>query len=135
MKLYHAFIAFMLPLLLFSCKKNDNAQSAALPDGNYAGTFKVFTLAGAQATAHVTLSLSAGHFSGNSDTQYYPGICSGSYTATGDSVRFINGCNWPQNVDQSVILNGTYTISQSGDSTVLASGFTDDLNLYTLKRQ
>lgn len=101
--------------LSFSCQDDDPAVFH-LEEGTYTGTFYRSSPNARWATAHVSLTIEGGRFSGSSDTPHYPALCEGSVVPVGaDALRFSNDCAWTADFDWSFILDGTYQI-QSADT-------------------
>lgn len=108
---------------------------ATLTDGTYIGTFQRQTLASSTPSA-VSLTLANGNWTGNSSMEHYPALCSGTYSANGSQVQFEDTCTWTSNFDWTLILDGTYEITQYDDTLVLTrqQGNTT-VDIYKLKKQ
>ncbi len=96
-------------LLLISCEKNDGSkpQQKVLATGLYKGTYNRSGLD----TVDVSLNIVQNRFEGESNSQYYPAICRGSFTGDENTITFQDSCVWPANFDWSLILNGRYEFS------------------------
>lgn len=111
---------FILSCYLFSCKK----PSKTITNGSYIGTFE---RNGTQVP--VQLMFSNGQFSGVSDSTNFPAICSGTYTVSGNTISFENGCMWTANFDWTLILSENWTINSSNNSLILTKANGDEYNL------
>ena len=107
----------------------------SLSDGTYIGTFQRQTLATSN-PAQVTLTLSNGNWTGSSSIEKYPALCSGYYTTSGSQVQFEDTCSWSGNFDWTLILDGTYEITQYDDTLVLTrQQGSATVDIYKLKKQ
>lgn len=70
-------------------------------------------------TANVAITLGNNHFEGQSDRDQYPAICRGSYATSASTIAFVDSCTWTANFDWSLILNGTYNISQGNEGNTI----------------
>jgi hypothetical protein len=133
---------------LNSCKKVNGFGGHCGPgmgpkvEGKYTGTFVrwVGKPAPILAITNVQITFSGTGFNGNSDSLNYPSICSGSFAVTDmpDSIHFINQCDFPANFDWTLVLNGAYKLTQSGDSLYirrLYGDFAYEEDVYSLHRQ
>lgn len=123
---------------LLSCSKSTFQDPAPvnLSDGTYIGTFQRQTLASSVPSA-VSLTLSNGNWTGNSSMEKYPALCSGTYATSGSNqVTFEDTCNWNTNFDWTLILDGTYEITQYDDTVVLTRQQANTtVDIYKLKKQ
>jgi hypothetical protein len=130
---------------LASCRKNGSGFMHCGPgmgpkiQGTYTGTF-VRWLEKSGPAANVTITFSDDKFNGSSDSLNYPSICSGTFTTSDmpDSVHFINQCDFPANIDQSLILTGAYKLIQTGDSLYIRriiGDFAYEEDVYSLRKQ
>lgn len=122
-------------MLLFSCNKNSEANIVL--DGTYAGTF---TRVGMVLTEPVPVQIrfTGKSFTGESDKSRHPDICNGEFAITGDSVNFKNACVFPADFDWSLILEGKYRISSTGDSLTISRMYVGIIvysDTYRLKKQ
>jgi hypothetical protein len=101
-------------MALVSCRK-DNRNDEYLT-GTYKGTFQRFGPAVDGQLVNVTLKFDGNTFSGESEAQYYPAICSGKFTVAGNKANFENTCVWPAHFDWTLILNGEYEIIVNGNN-------------------
>ncbi|NVO84379.1 hypothetical protein [Hymenobacter terrestris] len=107
----HVLLSFLLLLLLTtSCKKT---EPSVIPEGTYIGTFQRLTSAGG-AISNVTITFSDGNWSGESQVQKYPALCSGTYTIKGNTINFENACPWTAEFDWTLILSGEYKLVSNG---------------------
>ena len=92
----------------------------------------------ANGTSEVTLTFTDQHYSGTSQRENYPAICTGNYSVRGNKAEFSDMCNWIQNVHPTLILDGEYEIIINGDSVVLNQAYGDIgfyMNEYKLVKQ
>lgn len=101
--------------MLAACRKNSDQNTVPELSGVYSGTFN---RSGVADTARVSLELDISTFQGQSDTEKYPAICRGSYTATQNSIVFVDSCAWTADFDWTYILNGTYNLSSQPDNAI-----------------
>lgn len=130
-------IILCIATTLLSCSKDmfQDPAPASLSDGTYVGTFQRQTLATSTAS-QVTLTLSGGNWNGNSSILRYPALCSGQYSTMGTQVQFEDTCTWSADFDWSLILDGTYDITQYDDTLVLTKQQGNStVDIYKLKRQ
>lgn len=100
-----------LVILFSACEKDeDSSDNQTLANGLYKGTFN---RAGMD-TVNVSISVLQGNYEGQSDRQFYPAICRGSFTKDNSSITFRDSCTWQANFDWTLILNGNYQLSENG---------------------
>ncbi len=124
----------MLFWFISSCNKNN--VSPYFLDGTYAGTFH--RSVDTSTPTHIQISFYNGSFSGISDHSFNPAICNGTYRVFGDSIAVQNLCAFPAFFDWSLIFNGNYQFSTSGDSVYFTRNYGDFAYLpdvYALKKQ
>jgi len=109
----------LITLITVSCTKSQEDQS---PQGTYTGTFQRIT-GGMGDTVHVSVSLVGNVFSGIGGRDYYPSICSGTFSLNGEQADFKNSCFFTANFDWSLILNGKYTFNSKDDSLVITRDY------------
>ncbi|MGE5108793.1 MAG: hypothetical protein ACM3H8_14720 [Sphingobacteriales bacterium] len=102
-------VAVIFSAVLAGCKKSEDTT---ILDGVYAGTF--YRSHPWSDTATVILNFSGNHFTGQSNKNYYPAICSGTYTVTGNKIHFENSCPWTANFDWSFILSNDFSFTVNG---------------------
>lgn len=107
-------------LFAFSCNK----PSKTITNGTYIGTFERNGV-----TANVELTFSNGQFTGHSDQDNYPAICNGSYTVSGNTITFENGCGFLANFDWTLILSENWTINSINNSLTLTKANGDVYSL------
>lgn len=130
-------IILCIATTLLSCSKDmfQDPVTASLSDGTYVGTFQRQTLASSTPSA-VSLTLSNGNWTGNASVDRYPALCSGTYTIGSNQVQFEDTCTWTADFDWSLILDGTYDITQYDDTLVLTKQQGNStVDIYKLKRQ
>lgn len=104
-------------LVISACKKSDSNGIADDNSiyGRYTGTFYRTGMD----TVQVQLGLlSDNSFEGSSDRALYPAICSGDFTFDGNVLSVNDTCTWLANFDWSLIFDGNYNVSFSGQNTV-----------------
>jgi len=115
-------------LLLFCCVVffaiGCDKSTKTVINGTYIGTFERNGV-----VAQVELTFSNGQFNGQSDQVLYPAICSGTYTVSGNTISFENGCMWTANFDWTLILSENWTINSSNNSLILTKANGDVYNL------
>jgi len=116
---------FLLTIVIISLgcsRKNKNIDRNNI-EGQYVGTFERNGNA-----SNVNLNLSNNEFSGNSNVDRFPAICSGEYTISNDTIIFENACVWDADFDWSLILygnwhytyeNNTLTMTKNADKYIL----------------
>ncbi|HMQ61904.1 MAG TPA: hypothetical protein PKE06_14625 [Flavilitoribacter sp.] len=92
----------LLFLAVSGCNKTTETVAPVL-EGQYTGTFERNGT-----IAPVELNLNDQDFTGSSETDKFPAICSGHYTATGDSISFENTCIWTAEFDWTLILSESW---------------------------
>lgn len=125
----------LLAFMLNACKKSGENALVTF-NGNYKGTYqKLGPTYQMPQTANITLAFSADKWSGNTDTNGYPGLCNGTFTVKGNKVTFMNACNWVQVNMPGDILDGEFTISKTGALITLVQTRGNTTNTYQLARQ
>jgi hypothetical protein len=103
----------VLSVALLACQK-DNDDNSFDFEGLYSGTFNRTGMD----TSTVTIDFYQHTYTGDSDREKYPAICRGSFEPGATTIVFRDSCTWTADFDWSLILNGTYNLSQQGDNTV-----------------
>jgi hypothetical protein len=77
------------------------------------------------------------NFSGSSDIPKYPAIGQGTYYSDNDAnLRFTNQSLFTADFDWSLILNGDYITTMTGDSLVFSKSYPNGwVDVYKLKKQ
>ncbi len=102
-------------VLFGACNKdNDIIDIQNDISGSYQGTFQRSSMN----LVNVSLNLNFGTYEGLSDQPDYPLICSGSYSITGNSIKFTDSCIWTPTTDRTLILDGIYNINSSTDNEI-----------------
>lgn len=122
-----------------SCRKGCSMGMGPKIQGTYTGTFVRWHGKDGIAS-NVKITFSGDAFNGSSDSVNYPSICSGSFTTSNnpDSVHFINQCDFPANIDWTLILTGPYKLIQTGDSLYIRrviGDFAFEEDVYSLLKQ
>ena len=125
-------IVFALSFLLLAtggCKKSTPIPNL---DGTYTGTFQ--REPGGR-ISQVSLTFSAGKWSGTSQTSKYPALCSGTYEVTNnDKITFTNGCFWTADFDWTLILGGAYDLSATGNTIEIIGQRPNGWDIYRLSK-
>jgi len=113
-------ILVLLGIVLFisACEKNKNDNNPSNDHsiyGRYAGTFY---RTGMDSTSVQLSLLSDNKFEGTSSRPLYPAICSGHFTFDGNALAVNDTCTWTANFDWTLIFDGNYNVSFTGDNTV-----------------
>lgn len=130
-------LLFCAAIALFSCsKKMDTFPEPTIYSGTYAGTFQRQTLT-SSVPSQVSITFSTGgYWSGASATYRYPALCGGTFQVMGNQVDFTDTCGWTADFDWTLILNGTYEMSQYDDTLVLTRQQANNtVDIYKLKKQ
>jgi hypothetical protein len=132
MKQLFAFI-LLLAVAAGSCKKNDN-NTETKPEGTYTGTFQR-KVSGNGEISNVSLTFSAGAWNGQSQFAKYPALSHGTFSINGNKVSFQNESAWTAEFDWSLILNGDYNISTSGNTLSITKTYSNGMvDVYTLAK-
>jgi hypothetical protein len=106
-----------LVLCLSACEKNDtdNPSNDNSIYGRYTGTFYRTGMD----TTEVQLGLlSDNRFEGSASRPLYPAICSGNFTFDGTTLSVNDTCAWTANFDWTLIFDGNYNVSFTGNNGV-----------------
>jgi len=107
-------IILLFTCVLFACKKSESADYNQLY-GHYRGTFNRTGMD----TAQVSISFEEnGRFDGTGGALNYPSICGGRYQQMGNSLAVDDTCTWTANFDWTLIFDGNYNISFTGENSV-----------------
>jgi hypothetical protein len=128
-------VLFMLAVvaaITLGCKKD-----AAIPNGDYSGTFTRSSPNTNTVSSNVTLHISDKQFSGASDMTNYPAICNGGIEFKGSKVSVSNACMFTANFDWSFIFGGDYDWRIVDKDLIItrsyANGSIDSYNLHKVK--
>ena len=127
-------IPFLLSLsiLLSACEKDENnAESQTLQNGLYRGTFSRTGMD----TVNVSISVLQGNYEGQSERQFYPAICRGSFTSDNNGISFQDSCTWQANFDWTLILDGSFQLSEDGNKVRIWRTSGPGTDEYLLTRQ
>jgi hypothetical protein len=122
-------IYFSLILVLFvNCSNSDNHNiEPYVFSGNYTGTFERNGT-----TSNVQINFTNNTFSGQSETQLFPALCSGTFETTNSTITFQNQCFWTANFDWTLIINDEWSYTFSNNTLLLVKANGDK---YTLTPQ
>jgi hypothetical protein len=106
-------------LFFVACKKEkNNTTDPPVNDlyGRYTGTFY---RTGFLDTAQVNIFFKNDNsFEGSSVSSRYPAICSGTFERNGSVLTINDSCSWTADFDWTLIFDGNYNISFTGESSV-----------------
>ncbi|HAN78614.1 MAG TPA: hypothetical protein DCQ31_13055 [Bacteroidales bacterium] len=85
-------------------------------EGTYTGTFWR-----EKGSSEVSLELKNGKFTGGSNQNHFPAICSGSYTVKGNIITFSNECFFTADFDWSLILSDDFELLKTDEGLNLKS--------------
>jgi hypothetical protein len=112
-----------LAALSISCSDDD----VIAPDEVYTGIFYRVAPQIKTKAADVTLELSGNKFAGISSETHYPAICSGSFIREGNSIKFQNECVFTADFDWTLIVDGTYEISEDDENLFFIQDLGDEV--------
>jgi len=105
-------------LTIAGCKKDYNNNEEGGDHsiyGRYTGTFH----RSGMDTSNVQISfLSNNHFEGSGERSLYPAICGGDFTFDGNTLSVNDTCTWAANFDWTLIFDGTYNVSFTGENSL-----------------
>jgi len=107
-----------LGLLISSCDKNELEKDFS---ANYTGTFIRTNTSPIEnpATANVTIQFTDTSFSGTSDVNHYPAICSGTFRISQTKLEVVNKCAFTADFDWTYIFKGQYNYELKNDSLLI----------------
>lgn len=112
MKIPYTIQLIFLNFFLLSCAEAENV-TIITEKMDLEGTFQRVSGDELGPVAEVTILLHSGKWEGNSSRPKYPALCKGTYTLTENSITFENECMWTADFDWSLILSGTFNITQT----------------------
>lgn len=118
---------------LSACNSVDN-EFPNLLEGRFIGTFERTDKGISQGIAEVSLILEDNRFGGSGGPNRYPTICQGTFALSRNTITFTNTCFFTADFDWSLILGGTYQISQEGEELVFRRSMGDLIDTYRLRR-
>ena len=125
----------MLCLVLSSCDAGMMGDGV-LTEGNYVGVFLRSDPVAKYQPANVSVAIQGDRFEGSSSIRNYPAICEGTLRTDGASVDFKNDCLFTADFDWTLILSGTYRVSQERNTITLVKSYGGGrYDTYTLTRQ
>jgi len=124
-------ILILIFIILNSCKDQENTDFENLGSVAYSGTFYGSTPTTRHTPIEVTLYFSSNRFMGESENQYSPLICQGTYSLSDQEIQFKNECT---NL-ATFKLDGTYSYHTSVDSLRLQRSENGMMELYVLKKK
>jgi hypothetical protein len=126
------FLLVIVAAISLGCKKE-----AAIPNGDYSGTFTRSSPNTNTVSSDVTLHISGKQFSGAFDMTNYPAICNGGIEFKGSKVTVSNACMFTANFDWSFIFGGDYDWRIVDKELIItrsyANGSIDSYNLHKVK--
>ena len=127
----HKVILILSFIILNSCEDKENTDFENLGSVAYKGMFYGSTPTTRLAPIEVTLYFSSNRFLGESQNQYSPLICQGTYSLSGQEIQFKNECT---NLS-TFKLDGSYSYNPSVDSLRLQRSVNGIMELYVLKKK
>lgn len=127
----HKVILILCFIILNSCEEKENTDFENLGSVPYKGMFYGSTPTTRHSPVEVTLYFSSNRFIGESENQYSPLICQGTYSFSGQEIQFKNECT---NL-ATFKLDGTYSYNSSVDSLRLQRSENGITELYVLKKE
>lgn len=122
-------------MFLVSCQAG-MMSDGALTDGRYVGMFLRTDPVAKYQPSNVTITIRGDRFEGSSSVRNYPAICEGTLRTDGASVDFQNDCFFTADFDWSLILSGTFRVSQERNTITLVKSHGDGrYDTYTLTRE
>jgi len=118
------YLSLLITASFASCDHNSEADVHVNLNGTYIGTFERNGR-----VSNVELDLAEDRFSGTSDTDKYPAICSGIYSNNTVEITFSNHCAWTADFDWSLILSDTWTFNLSEDQLIMTKANGDKYSL------
>lgn len=114
----HIISLLAVVLIFVACEKEKNNDTTPVNDfyGRYAGTFY---RTGGPDTAEVNILFRNDNtFEGSSSSTRYPAICSGNFQYDGSVLTVNDTCAWTADFDWTLIFDGIYNISFTGENSV-----------------
>src|SRR5688572_10337127 len=112
-------IVATMVFVLGACDKNMDDSINVKSTDDLAGTFSGNFHRTGMDTAGVTIFFDKTWYQGRSMRPNYPAICAGRFELNGSTISFTDTCSWTANFDWSLILDGTYNINFTSDSTIV----------------
>jgi len=107
-------ISILFASFLFACKKSSGDNPNELL-GRYKGTFNRTGMDTAQISIYFK---DDGRFDGAGGPLNYPSICGGHFQQNGNNLAADDTCIWTANFDWTLIFDGNYTITVTGENSV-----------------
>lgn len=118
----------ILFLLFVSCSNSDNQNiEPFIFSGNFVGTFERNN-----STSNVQINFTNNTFTGQSESQLFPALCSGTFETTNSTITFQNECVWTANFDWTLIISDEWSYTFSNNTLLLVKANGDK---YTLTPQ
>ena len=109
-----------------SCAENDDNFKPKI-DGEYTGTFER-----GEQTSNVKLNFTNETYSGESETDRFPAICSGNFSISEDLIEFENICPWTADFDWTLILDDKWDYTLENNLLIITKSNGDK---YTLTKK
>ncbi|SFP75312.1 hypothetical protein [Hymenobacter arizonensis] len=133
-----------LLLLVTACTKSDQPvptpsdtyKGTSTLSGTYKGTFQRNNASSSGQISQVSLTFADAKWTGTSQIQKYPALCSGTYeVSSSNEITFVNACIWTAEFDWTLILSGKYTLVMKDDELELSKTTGSSQDIYRLRRE
>ena len=115
-------------LSIFGCNKDKEVVNIETSiDGKYIGIFER-----SASISNVELTFNNGTWTGKSQYEKFPALCSGTYSSLGNVMTFENACIWTTEFDATLILAGDWNYTLNGNLLIMTNVYGDK---YTLTKQ
>lgn len=121
-------------ILSLSCANNDPEELIITP-GIYKGQFIRSSPYSKYSPSNVSIEFTSEKFSGVSDREKIPAICSGTYSIKGKEINFKNECFFTADFDWTLILNGDYQIQCHNHHLVISRTQNEITDTYSITLQ
>ena len=107
----------LLAFLFFGCDESDTNFS--LENGNYGGIFTIIESNGQPQSGNVIFNFSDNSYTVVPEQLYLPPTGAGNFSLNGNSIMLTDTAIHTTNFDATLILNGSFELSNNGDELVL----------------
>jgi hypothetical protein len=130
MKTFGVLLVCLAPLV--SC--HDDHNGVPKLEGRFEGTFYRVSAGVKEITSDVMLEFNGDSFEGSSSIVKYPAIGRGNISLAGSRINFTNVSPWTAEFDWSLILQGEFKITSSGEEiTMVKFHGKDSYDVYVLQ--
>ncbi len=122
-------VLILILFMTFACNDDDSqvASDEQITNGDYIGVFERNGV-----TSNVELNFNNGEFTGSSETEKFPAICSGEYSISDNQILFENECIWTAEFDWTLILSESWSYTFQDNVLIMIKSNGDK---YTLTQQ